>query len=341
MIENEQASGFGHKLWKVLGWLLLAAVNLYAVGICLYLLLRVFTGYQLWPLAMVSNFLHWLLLPALILFPLMLWRRRWPTSGMLAAGVIAFIWLFGGLFLPPSIIQTARADSDHTLIVMTLNVNEDNATPEELIPLLRDSGADIVALQEVGPVLAAALDDNLLDDYPYRDYVGYGNLGIGLLSRHPFIEHQIVEGETAKPYLTAVLSVDGRELTVINAHPPPPKWGRWHGWYYSRGVEEIPHFVDLVTTGEPTILMGDFNAADQSPDYQLLADAGLHDAFREAGWGFGSTWPDREKVVRWVEDPVIRIDYVWYTDHFTAQRAWVGPSTGSDHRAVLAELAWE
>jgi endonuclease/exonuclease/phosphatase (EEP) superfamily protein YafD len=37
----------------------------------------------------------------------------------------------------------------------------------------------------------------------------------------------------------------------------------------------------------------------------------------------------------------MRIDHILYTDHFVAQRAWVGPNAGSDHLPVLAELAWE
>jgi vancomycin resistance protein VanJ len=39
--------------------------------------------------------------------------------------------------------------------------------------------------------------------------------------------------------------------------------------------------------------------------------------------------------------PLVRIDYVWYTDDFRATRAWVGPDAGSDHLPVLAELVWE
>ncbi len=336
MTENKQQSDFGRKFWKNLGRSSSVAVSLYAAGICLYLLLRIFIGYQLWPLAFFSIFLHWLLLPALTLLPIMLWRRRWPTAGMLTPGVIAFAWLFGGLFLPPSTIPTAQAGSGHTLTVMTFNTNADVTAPEKLIPVLRGSGADIIALQEVGAALATALDDSLLDEYPNRAYISYGS---GLLSRYPILEYEMVENGTAFPYLIATLSVDGQKLTVISAHLPPPILAGRRG-YKSQAIEEIPHFVDLATGSEPTILMGDFNTTDQSADYGLLANAELHDSFREAGWGFGSTWPAR-RVAPLVGNPIIRIDYIWHTEHFTTQRAWVGPGTGSDHRPVFAELSWE
>jgi hypothetical protein len=32
------------------------------------------------------------------------------------------------------------------------------------------------------------------------------------------------------------------------------------------------------------------------------------------------------------------VDYVWHTAHFRATDSWIGPSAGSDHLPVLAEL---
>jgi hypothetical protein len=37
---------------------------------------------------------------------------------------------------------------------------------------------------------------------------------------------------------------------------------------------------------------------------------------------------------------LVWVDYVWYSASFYATRAWVGPDAGSDHRPVLAQLAW-
>jgi endonuclease/exonuclease/phosphatase (EEP) superfamily protein YafD len=83
---------------------------------------------------------------------------------------------------------------------------------------------------------------------------------------------------------------------------------------------------------------------DQTPEYQRLLSVGLVDAYRQAGWGFGFTFPafrrvrfaGHQAVIRF---PLVRIDYVLGAK-IQAQRARViTESTGSDHRPVLAELA--
>ena len=46
----------------------------------------------------------------------------------------------------------------------------------------------------------------------------------------------------------------------------------------------------LETESLPYLVAGDFNTSDQSVSYQLLHDK-LGDTFREAGIGFGGSWP--------------------------------------------------
>ena len=330
-------------------WLLfLAASDLYAVPLVIFLALRLLTGERVWFVALFNNFLHWLLLPSIPLLAVALLGRRWQRAAPLAVNVLAFSWLFGGLFLPnPS--PTCH-NPCLTLTVMSYNINADNATPDRLIPVLRDSGADVIALQEVGPGQAATLETSLLDEYPYRVLRGYGIPGIGLLSRFPLAEYEVIEDVLTFPYMVATLNVDGQSLAVINGHPPPPARDWRQGVYYSRGIDEIRVLLEHVQPGEPTLMLGDFNATDQGQDYKLLTDAGLADAFREGGWGFGATFP----AARWRVQarlpnapvltiplpPLVRIDYIWYTGHFDTQRAWVGAYTGSDHLPVLAELIW-
>jgi endonuclease/exonuclease/phosphatase (EEP) superfamily protein YafD len=89
-------------------------------------------------------------------------------------------------------------------------------------------------------------------------------------------------------------------------------------------------------------LIGDFNTTDQSEAYAILQQT-LQDAHRQAGWGFGHTFPSEQ--LSWHGIPIpghqVRIDMVWYTADFVALTAAVSERHGeSDHSPVVAQLAW-
>lgn len=319
----------------------LAALDLYALLIFTYLVLQAFTGNRLWLVAAMSTFSHLFLLPAVVLLPLMLWLRRWPVVAMLMAGGLAFGWRFGPLLLPPQIESYPDAP---TLTVMTANLGVAYDAPvEKLTGVLEASGADIIALQELSDVQQAAIEQKLSILYPYQVLYGepVGDVtGKGLLSKYPIVEAsepftlRLPNGNT---HMRAVIDVDGHSLTVVIAHPPPPKF---EGEYDVPPdvVREVKALVDMAMGEGAALLMGDFNATDQNDRYDLVREAGLSDAFRAAGWGFGATWPVHRGVKLL---PLVRIDYIWYTSHFRAVEAWVGPETGADHLPVLARLVWE
>jgi vancomycin resistance protein VanJ len=346
-------------LWK----LLLAAFDVYAALLVLYLPLRALFGDHLGLVALLSTFLHWALLPAFALLPVTLWVRRWPTAAMLGVNVAVFLWLFGGLFLPPS---PAPADSCD-LTVMTYNLGDSLAVPEVMVSVLRSSEADIIALQELADEQAAAIERGLRDLYPYQVLYGHGVSGKGLLSRYPILEEELFYLQSQRlPYLRIILQVPLRPcpstslrtssgqalamdgagpgsqttpVTVIVAHPPPPSLRRDGYHIHPQAAAEIVSIAQMTTASGPGILVGDFNLTDQNDNYALLSDAGLNDVFRAAGWGFGATWPARSRIG--LLRLFVRIDYIWHSAHFRAIHAWVGPDAGSDHLPVLARLAWQ
>jgi endonuclease/exonuclease/phosphatase (EEP) superfamily protein YafD len=356
-------------LWQRLWKLLLAAFDVYAALLILYLPLRALFGDQLGPVALLNTFLHWALLPAFALLPVMLWVRRWPTAAMLGVNVAVFLWLFGGLFLPP---PPAPADSCG-LTVMTYNLGDSLAVPNVMVSVLRSSEADIIALQELADEQAAAIERDLRDLYPYQVLYGHGVHGKGLLSRYPILEEELFYLQSQRlPYLRTTLQVplcpstlrqgsgqallrtssgqalatDGAgpssqttPVTVIVAHPPPPSLRRGGYHIHPQAAAEIVSIAQMTTASGPGILVGDFNLTDQNDNYNLLSDAGLTDAFRAAGWGFGATWPTRSRIG--LLRLFVRIDYIWHSAHFRAVHAWVGPDAGSDHLPVLARLAWQ
>jgi vancomycin resistance protein VanJ len=332
----------GLTFWQRLWRFLLAAFDVYAALLILYLLLRALFGDHLGLIALLSTFLHWALLPAFALLPLTLWVRRWPTAVMLGLNVAVFLWLFGGLFLPQPM---APADS-YDLTVMTYNVGNYLIAPDVLVAALRSSEADIVALQELTDEQAVAIERDLCDLYPYQVLYGYGIPGKGLLSRYPILEEELFYLQAQRlPHLRTTLTIDGAgpglqtmPITVIVAHPPPPSISRGGYHFHPHAAAEIASLAQMATANGPCILMGDFNLSDQNDNYALLSDAGLTDAFRAVGWGFGATWPARSRIG--LLRVLVRVDYIWYSAHFRAIRAWVGPDAGSDHLPVLAQLAW-
>jgi endonuclease/exonuclease/phosphatase family metal-dependent hydrolase len=91
----------------------------------------------------------------------------------------------------------------------------------------------------------------------------------------------------------------------------------------------------------PTIVLGDWNVPDVGPRYRRLTRS-LQDAHRQAGKGFGYTFPG--DLAHWAAlgQPWMRIDYVltdrqhWMIDDCRVQS---GAEAGrSQHRAIIVEL---
>lgn len=332
-------------LWTRLGRLALATLDIYAGIAALLLLLRVVTGYRLWPLVVTNYLLHLILLPCFVILLVMVWRKRWPRAALAGVGALGFIILYGGLFLPRLSSRPAcasgQADCSRHMTVMTFNLAAGDSDDDSLVAALENSGAEIIGLQEMGAADAALIRERLSDEYPYQVQHGDGIPGIGLISRHPITHYEIITPPTVDfPFILAVLDVDGQPLTVLVAHPPPPGIALPDRRFASRTIFDVPLIIDLTTGGGPALVLADLNIPDQSEEYELLRAAGLNDSWREAGWGFGLTFP--AAVYRGILPPIPlwRIDYILHTDDFYALRAWRGPITGSDHRPVLAELVW-
>ncbi len=315
--------------------LALAAVNLYLALIPLYLVLKVIVGDRFWPVSVAGYVLHWLLLPSFILLPLFIWKKRWLRAVILGGNVITFMWLFGALFLP----NPSAPINSHSIVVMTYNAPWHVVSLEDFSNVLRSSEADIIALQELSFDQAALIEDQFSDLYPYQALHGdHGPSGMGILSKYPIVNEELFNLQSDNvTHLRVTLFIDipGKKpvnIEIINTHLPPPNLKKGVD---NRVSQEIIMLVEKLPDGKAGILLGDFNQADQNDNYKILANAGLKDAFREAGWGFGGTWPG--SGLGFIKN-LIRIDFIWHTDHFQAVRSWVGAGAGSDHSSLFTEL---
>lgn len=320
------------------------------------LLLRLLSGYHLWLVAAASTFLHWTLLPAIPMLPLMLALRHRRGVGMAGISAAAYVLLFGGLLLPKPAPQIPcredGADSCHQLIVMTYNAGAGLAPPNALAEAIRESQADLVGLQELSPEQDAFMRESLSDLYPYQSSrrSDLETDGPALFSRYPILSEDLLDPGHMLPYLQARIDVDGVVIVVLIVRAHPPHLGRYPlrlGKDVTIQVSSYSYWaigetiLQAAGEGSPTILLADLNATDQSRDYSTLRAGGMTDAFREAGQGFGLTFPARTDGWRSLprQTPLlVRIDYIWLTGDFEVLRAWVGPHAGSDHLPVLSEV---
>ena len=324
--------------WRKRCRVLLLPVDLYGALLVAYLLLRVLTTGHFWPVELVSVISHWLFLLAILLLPVALVGRHWPGVILLSISGIAFLWLFGGPFVPRMGDTRAcgREGRPARLTVMTYNISNGLAAPDSLIEVIGGSGAEVVGIQELPAEQIPILQRGLQAIYPHQALYGSGISGIGLLSQHPFVEEDLFELQGIHPYLRAELEIEGKRLTVIVAHPPVT---------FGPGAPEAPSRAEMWVLAEmtveerPTILMGDFNFTDQNEGYEVLTGAGLVDAYRAAGRGFGLTYP-LKNLSGASRIPLMQIDHVLVTEDVCPERAWVGADGSSDHLPVLATLRW-
>jgi vancomycin resistance protein VanJ len=325
-------------IWK----LALAASLLYGSAITGYLLARIAVGERWNWIAYANNFIPWWALGNTILIVIALFSER---RGLLIAcqlpGIIAFLVLYGRLLLPRH--TPAQATAGPPVTFATYNILSVASDPSRIQAAITALDAGVIGLVEVGPVHAQVFAASLAEAYPYQVMVpGLPVSGVGLLSRCPIVHHEMFQPRPDSMfYLRAVIDLDGVPVTVYVVHPPPPRNVISPFTYDDdeRTAEiKLLHDDYLAHETGPLIVLGDFNMTDQSDSYRQMDDL-LHDTFREAGRGMGFTFPASIHASIRLLPPLLRIDYVWHSDHFGGYNAYVAQDGGtSDHQPVVARL---
>lgn len=295
-----------------------------------------------WPpiLAMLSYVSPFLFMPTALTLPLAFLSRSRVAQGFTLAVVALFLVLYLPFFLP----SFGPPPAGRPLTVMAFNLASAQSTPEEVVTAIAEVDADIVALEELTPPAARLIREKLGDRYPYT-LMQPETADTGLLSSHRILSHEwFAPASTGRKALQAAVDLDGTTLHIIVVHPQPPRiiWSESEqfpiGVEYEplrREIEDISRRAEALAS--PVLVLGDFNMSNQSQIYDAMTRR-LGDAFRDAGWGFGFTFPDglvwRGNRLR----PAIRIDYIFHSPDLRPRHAAVGCGTGSDHCYVTAEF---
>lgn len=312
-------------------------------------ILRALAGDRWWWLFMFNSLALYLFAPlAAILIVAFLGRRREVWIGLGVSLAIA-TYLYGGLFWFKS---TALHAAGTSLTVMSYNILGYNENSAAVVAAIRASNADVVTLQELNPLIAEAIQRELTTEYPYQLLdPQWGVTGMGTISRYPLhpTGDSLPGGWVGAPQVL-MLDWDGVSVVVLHSHPfatnlAPPAHMEWTVREREWQAQTIADFA--ARRPEPLIAPMDLNASDQSAAYRIVTQV-LVDAWREVGWGLGHTFPGAASpgssrlsiagapvVPMWM----VRIDYVFYSRHWQAASARIGPWDGvSDHRPVVAKL---
>ncbi len=303
-------------------------------------------GDSWWWLFLLNSLALYLFLPLPPLLVLALARRKPVLAVGSSLGLALWLALYGPLFIG----APAQADtSEPAITVMTYNTLLSNRRPETVLASIRAADADVIALQELNPIMARALHDELAEAYPYQVLdPQIGTSGLGVISRYPIrlLAEPLPGDWTGRPQVFR-LDIHGRPVTLLNVHLHStmllsadqvlPSADRLRRAIRER-EREAQTIADFAAAQPgPLIVTGDFNTTDQSMAYRIVAGA-LHDSWREAGWGLGHTYGPgllRLGFRLWL----VRIDYIFVSDEWHVTDAHTGLWGGiSDHRPLIATL---
>lgn len=236
--------------------------------------------------------------------------------------------------LAPLAVPPATADAPR-LTVMVVNTLMENRRHAELCRTVEAADPDIVVFTETDKAWSRGLHP-LEQRYPHALEEPLDNTyGLIVRSKLPLQGGEIrnlISDEI--PSMRATIEVGGRRLRFYALHPKPP--------YPAESLETTGRDGELLLVareiaerGEPAILAGDFNAISWSRSLELVRNTGgLLDP--RIGRGLFNTFvPNSLGVATWP------LDHVFVTRHFSLAHLATRAVAGSDHRALIASLAFE
>ena len=252
-------------------------------------------------------------------------RQRGPAAtAALATAALAVV------MRPRAARRTQPAASGPVLRVLTVNLLCGRADVEAVVALVRQTGADVLFLQELtGDTVTRLKQAGLGDLMPQKAPEPRGGpRGSGIYSRFLLSDGPpLVPVHAAQP--TAVLKLPGGEmveLACVHPHPPRPPWSRGVA-RWRRELAVLPPPGEL-----PRVLAGDFNATLDHAVFRSVLRLGYADAALQAGKALTPTWGPAGRPA------LITIDHVLVDRRCAVLASAVHAVPGSDHRAVYAEV---
>jgi endonuclease/exonuclease/phosphatase (EEP) superfamily protein YafD len=323
---------------------LLSTLVLYVFGLTIWAISRAFIGdTSLYVLGL--NFLGiWLFSPLLVYIPWVIYSRHKAAALLVVIPFGLFIWFYGGMFFPKG---EQAVKSQPAFTILSFNMQGLNTNMTAFLKVLNSYPSDVLALQEVSELSEEVLQDALSDNFPYKVY--YRPNGLAVYSRFPIVDYKVYPAQPW-PFQSIIFSTESYPIHIINAHLARTGIMLFFKTWNVNDIRELAInrseqinqiYMVIHRIGLPAIVACDCNMTDLTSSYAEMT-AGLKDAYRERGCGFGHTFliPRGFEINSKVNLPFQRIDYLFYSpDISLIEIKVISEDMGSDHRPNWAQFA--
>lgn len=276
-----------------------------------------------------------LLLPSFFVLFILFFRFRsqWQAIGIF----LGLNFLLGlpllGFEIPNKPLGHSVLPTSSKLKVMSFNVHYYSRRLTKALDLIKKEQIDVLLLQEIKG------EDELMHTWLAKELGGWHIFHEGetaIVSRWPLTNirsvplpvedwRRIISADIESPQKFRVLSIhwtidpffEGGDFLKLGADAQ------------RQNLEAM--LAEAAKTDLPLVIGGDFNNPPRHGLSRTLAGQ-MTNCFEEVGWGPGWTFPSSY--------PVLRIDHLLVNKGFRPLHCWVGPEVGSDHRPLMAELAF-
>ncbi|MEV7025000.1 endonuclease/exonuclease/phosphatase family protein [Kitasatospora sp. NPDC093558] len=273
--------------------------------------------------SLLETFLPWLGLAVPVLLVPALLRRSATALIALLVPVVLWANLFGGLL-------TDKSGGKGDWTVVTHNVAAGNTDVPGTVRGLVDSGAQIVALQELAGKALRGYETGLAPAYPYHAVEGT----VGLWSKYPIADVQPVDLKMGwtRAFRAEVTTPQG-PVAVYVAHLPSVRLKAEGGFTVAQRDVSAQALGDAIEAErlKKVLLLGDLNGTMNDRSLAPVTSQ-MRSAQGAAGDGFGFSWPS--------SFPMARIDQIMSKGGLRPVDSRTLPRDGSDHLAVAAAYAY-
>ncbi|GAB3969251.1 endonuclease/exonuclease/phosphatase family protein [Streptomyces sparsus] len=270
--------------------------------------------------SLLETFLPWAGLVIVGLLLLAVLRRSVVALAALLVPLLVWANLFGGLL-------TDKKESGGDLVLVAHNVDADNPDPAGTARKLSESGADVMALEELPSGSVDVYERALAGTYPYHAVEGT----VGVWSKYPLSASAPVDIKIGWiRALRTTVAAPGGDLAVYVAHLPSVRV-KFRAGFTAHQRDDAAEQLGEAIAGDPTdrvALLGDLNGTMNDRALAPVT-AQMRSTQGAAGAGFGFSWP--------ASFPLARIDQIMVKG-VEPMSSWTLPATGSDHLPVAASV---